>query len=66
MTRENLLLALTLTWFAVYIVGLICVILLSEAAATTFHDEPNSIARLFQLPVLQGGLLRDAETEAEH
>jgi hypothetical protein len=39
---------------------------LSETAATTFNDEPNSIARLFQLPVLQGGLLRYAGTEAEH
>ena len=27
---------------------------------------PNSIARLFQLPVLQGGLPHDADTEAEH
>ena len=35
-------------------------------AATTFNDEPNAIARLFQLPVLQGGLPRYAETEAEH
>ena len=66
MTRENLLFALSLAWFAVYIVGFIYVIILSETAATTFNDEPNSIARLFQLPVLQGGLLRYAETEAEH
>ena len=66
MTRENLLFALSLAWFAVYIVGLIYVIFLSEAAATAFNDKPNSIARLFQLPALQGGLLRYAETEAEH
>jgi hypothetical protein len=29
------------------------------------HDKPDFTARLFQLPVLQGGLLRHAETEAE-
>ena len=29
------------------------------------HDEPDFTARLFQLPVLQGGLPRHAETEAE-
>ena len=43
-------------------------ILLSETVATPFiqsDDRPNSIARLFQLSVLQGGLLRDAKTEAE-
>jgi hypothetical protein len=42
---------------------------LSETAATPFiqsDDRPNPIARLFQLPVLQGRLLRDAKTEAEH
>ena len=66
MTREHLLFALSLVWFAVYIVGLIYVIFLSERAATTFNDEPNSIARLFQLPVLQGGLLRHTDTKAEH
>jgi hypothetical protein len=44
-------------------------IFLSETAAAPFvqsDDRPNSIARLFQLPVLQGRLLRDAKTEAEH
>jgi hypothetical protein len=43
-------------------------IFLSETAAAPFvqsDDRPNSIARLFQLPVLQGRLLRDAKTEAE-
>ena len=35
-------------------------------AAATFNDEANAIARLFQLPVLQGSLLRDAGTETEH
>ena len=28
-------------------------------------DRPNSIARLFQLPVLRGGLQRHATNEAE-
>ena len=34
--------------------------------ASTFNDEPDFIARLFQLPVLQRGLLRHAEAKAEH
>ncbi len=41
-----------------------CVTLLSETAAT-FNDEPDLTASLFQLPVLQVGLLRHAKTEAE-
>ncbi|KRR18605.1 hypothetical protein CQ14_24765 [Bradyrhizobium lablabi] len=32
----------------------------------TSNDEPDSIARLFQLPILQGDLLRYADTKAEH
>lgn len=41
------------------------VILSTETAAGTFHEQPNFIARLFQLPDLQGGLLCHAETSAE-
>jgi len=33
---------------------------------TKINDEPNSIAGLFQLPVLRGSLLRYAKAEADH
>jgi hypothetical protein len=37
----------------------------ADGHTLTSNEKPNSIARLFQLPILQSDLLRSAETEAE-